>query len=149
MRLMSRILLGWIGHTDLRAPRESEEHGAGPIAQALQVRAFDEAFLISDHEGAALDAYLRWLRKRSATRLHVLQEKLSGPTQFGEIYEAAVRACERAVSARRPDVSLTFHLSPGRGPSRGRRRVGVVISSKPTEAHSSSTKSASFPKPPK
>ncbi len=41
------------------------------------------------------------------------RESLSGPTQFGEIYEAAVRTCVAAVEGRRSDVALTLHLSPG------------------------------------
>ena len=34
-------------------------------------------------------------------------------TEFGEIYEAAVRAVLRALGDRPREVSLTFHLSPG------------------------------------
>src|SRR5262249_13806531 len=37
----------------------------------------------------------------------------SGPTNFGEIYEAAVRACLRALADKPQTTTLTFHLSPG------------------------------------
>ncbi len=43
---MRRVLLSWIGQTDLRAPIEQAVVGLGPIAQALEARAFDEAFLL-------------------------------------------------------------------------------------------------------
>ena len=32
---MRKVLVSWIGHTDLRAPEESEAVGVGPVAQAL------------------------------------------------------------------------------------------------------------------
>ena len=45
-----KVLVAWVGRTDLRAPAESEEVGLGPIAQALDARAFDEVFLLSDYD---------------------------------------------------------------------------------------------------
>ena len=110
---MRKLLVGWIGKTDLRAPAESALVGLGPIAQALEGRAFDEAFLLSDYDDKLVQPYVKWLRARSSTRVEVLPEKLSGPTQFGEIYEAAVRGIERAVGDRRRETALALHLSPG------------------------------------
>jgi DNA-binding NtrC family response regulator len=108
-----KVLLAWIGNADLRAPTESEQVGVGPIAQALEARAFDDAFLLSNYGEKAAIAYLKWLRGRSGACIEILAEKLSGPTQFGEIHEAAVRAVQRALGDRARDTSLTFHLSPG------------------------------------
>lgn len=105
--------MAWIGHTDLRAPAESNVVGVGPIAQALGGRSFDEAFLLSDHDDRTVRPYSRWLGGRSSVHIEVVREKLSGPTQFGEIYEAAVRGIEHALAARRGEASLSFHLSPG------------------------------------
>jgi DNA-binding NtrC family response regulator len=108
-----KILVAWVGNTDLRAPTESGQVGVGPIAQALEARPFDEAFLLSNYDEKAVAAYLKWLRGRTAARIEVVEEKLTGPTQFGEIHEAAVRAVQRALGDRAGDTSLTFHLSPG------------------------------------
>ncbi|HTG35011.1 MAG TPA: sigma 54-interacting transcriptional regulator [Thermoanaerobaculia bacterium] len=108
-----KILVAWIGNADLRAPTESEQVGLGPIAQALEARTFDEAFLLSNYDEKAVAAYLKWLRGRSAARIEVVAEKLSGPTHFGEIHEAAVRTVQHALGDRARDTSLTFHLSPG------------------------------------
>lgn len=105
--------MAWLGRTDLRAPTEAELVGLGPIAQALEGRSFDEAFLLSDYADRLVQPYLKWLRGRSAARIEVLSEELSGPTQFGEIYEAAVRGIERAVGDRRRETELSLHLSPG------------------------------------
>ena len=111
---MRPVLISWIGHTDLRAPEEEQVTGAGPVAQALTARRFDDAYLLHDHEADAVRPYLNWLEKRcEGTTLHLLDEELTGPTRFGEIYLAAVRACETALSRRPRDTALTFHLSPG------------------------------------
>ncbi len=110
---MRQVLVAWVGKTDLRAPTESEQVGVGPIAQALDARPFDEAFLLSDYDERAVTPYLKWLRARTKARVEVVNERLSGPTQFGEIHEAAVRGVQRALGDRPRDVALAFHLSPG------------------------------------
>jgi DNA-binding NtrC family response regulator len=110
---MRKVLVAWVGKTDLRAPAESEEVGIGPVAQALTDREFDEAFLLSDYGDRVVAPYVRWLRDRTETRIEVIEEKLSGPTQFGEIHDAAVRGVQRALGQRSRDTVLTFHLSPG------------------------------------
>lgn len=110
---MRKVLVAWIGRADLRAPSESDQVGVGPIAQALDARAFDDVFLLSDYEDKAVQPYVKWLRRRSSVRIEVLEEKLSGPTQFGEIYGAAVRAVQRALGDQARQTSLSFHLSPG------------------------------------
>jgi transcriptional regulator with GAF, ATPase, and Fis domain len=110
---VTRLLISWVGHADLRAAKENAEDGIGPIAQALQARAFEEAFLIDDHDERDVEAFLRWLRQQTSTPVHIVHQKLSSPTHFGEIYEVAVRVTEKAVGHRRGEVSLTYHLSPG------------------------------------
>jgi DNA-binding NtrC family response regulator len=108
-----KLLIAWIGRTDLRAPTETEAVGLGPIAQALDAREFDELWLLADYPKPEVDAYVKWLKGRSATRIEVLPEKLSGPTQFGEIYEAAIRSVDKALCGSTRETQLTFHLSPG------------------------------------
>ena len=110
---MRKVLVAWAGKTDLRAPNEGELVGVGPIAQALDGRAFDEFFLLSDYEEPVVTPYVRWLRTRTKARIEVIHERLSSPTEFGEIYEAAVRGVQRALGDRPREVALAFHLSPG------------------------------------
>ncbi len=91
---------------------ESETVGVGPVAQALETITFDAAFLLTDHDDEAI-GYLRWLKARvGRTEINMLRPQLTGPTEFGEIYTAAVRACEQALAASK-GAALTFHLSPG------------------------------------
>jgi transcriptional regulator with PAS, ATPase and Fis domain len=110
---MRQVLMCWIGKTDLRAPSQSEVIGIGPIAQALAARSFIAAYLLTDSADAEVKPFLKWLKSRSAVPLHVLKEPLNGPTNFGEIYEAATRACAKAREDQGLDAKLTFHLSPG------------------------------------
>jgi transcriptional regulator with GAF, ATPase, and Fis domain len=110
---MADVLISWLGNTDLRAPKELDTVGLGPIAQALDGGTFDEAYLVSDYTRDKVKPYLRWLGRLASTKLHAIYVSISGPTQFGEIYESAVRACETALDGRRNNTSLTFHLSPG------------------------------------
>ena len=109
---MPRVLVSWIGHADLRAVEASAEAGVGPVAQALAAGRFDAAFLLTDY-GAEADDCVRWLDARAeGAEVCLVREALTGPTEFGEIYAAAVRACEWALAAHR-DAEFTFHLSPG------------------------------------
>lgn len=110
---MRKVLVAWIGSADLKAPKESDTVGVGPIAQALAGDAFDEALLLSDWTTDRAAPYAKWLRTRTAAKVEVLHEKLSGPTQFGEIYEAAIRGVQHALGAKPKEVALSFHLSPG------------------------------------
>jgi DNA-binding NtrC family response regulator len=110
---VQKVLVAWLGRTDLRAPTESEVVGIGPIAQALEARSFDEAFLLSDYDERLVSPYTKWLRARTKARIEVVHERLSGPTDFGEIYEAAIRGVQRALAAHPRGVALAFHLSPG------------------------------------
>jgi len=79
----------------------------------MDTRSFDEAYLLSNFAERAAESYVTWLRRRVKTRITVLRERLSGPTQFDEIYRASKRAIERALGERARTTALTFHLSPG------------------------------------
>ena len=108
---MRSILISWIGHTDLKAS-QGEEDGVGPVAKAVEEGTYDAAFLLTTY-GDEATRYLDWLEGRAnGTSLHPLREPLTSPTDFGEVYTAAVRACEQA-RPKGPDAALTFHLSPG------------------------------------
>ena len=113
---MKKVLLCWIGATDLRAS-QGDDVGEGPIAQAVEKLGFDEVFLISNYlkpeDRVRVAAYVEWAKKRSSTPYQLYEQELSRPTHFGEIYEAAVRVCTAALGEQPEQVELTFHLSPG------------------------------------
>ncbi len=110
---MAKILITWIGRADLRAPLDDPVVGIGPVAQALGAREFDAAVLISDWAENVSSPFLEWLRPWTGADVTVRHEPLSGPTEFGEIYEAAVRVVSETLARYGKDADLTYHLSPG------------------------------------
>jgi len=112
---MSRVavLLAWVGSTDLRAPVEHEAVGLGPVAQAVAARRFEELVLLSNFPKGPVEAYVRWVSGLTSCRVRVERCELSGPTEFGEIYTAAVDVVQRVLQRHDGAVDLTFHLSPG------------------------------------
>ena len=109
---MKKVLVCWIGNTDLRAATEEEKVGLGPIGQAAVHTEYDGIALLTNYPEETTGDYLAWLRSRTRAEICVYREKLSGPTQFGEIYPAAVRAV-LDIRNRNASPDLTFHLSPG------------------------------------
>ena len=94
-------------------PRKRPLVGKGPIAQALSTRSYDAAVLISDYPEKEVMPFLEWLRPQTKAQVAVCHKSLSGPTQFGEIYEVAVRVVTESLVRYGKDSELTFHLSPG------------------------------------
>src|SRR3989442_10976724 len=108
-----KTLISWIGKTDLLASRGEPKAGNGPIAQAAIVRQFDEIVLITDFEQTEVENFATWLRQRSNTPVAARYTKLSGPTNFGEIYQAAKTVVTELSKTRNPNRIFTFHISPG------------------------------------
>lgn len=110
---MNKILASWIGFTDVRASKGAKKDGIGPIGQAVKARKFDEICLISDLSPEETALYIDWLGAFAEVQIVPYSEKLTGPTQFGEIYEAVSRVVSDIQARHGRDASLTFHLSPG------------------------------------
>ena len=108
-----RKLVAWVGNTDLRASRGELRGALGPIGQAASDRRFDEIHLLSDHDKAATSAFASWLTEESGITPKVWPVKLTGPTRFDEIYEAASKVLESLRPNGRKSHVLTLHLSPG------------------------------------
>jgi DNA-binding NtrC family response regulator len=109
---MEKILLCWIGRTDLRAMSEPDV-GLGPIAQAVRTRGYNIVVLINNYPEAEANAYAKWLKNLTEVEIVLYHENLSGPTHFGEIYEAAVKVVDQTLKDHGDNASITFHLSPG------------------------------------
>lgn len=110
--MTAKTLIAWIGNTDLRASRGEFRDGAGPIANAVVKREFDEIHLLSDHKAADSKAFVKWLKVETGAPAKVWPVKLTGPTRFDEIYEGAIGVLQ---SLEKDDVERhrTFHVSPG------------------------------------
>lgn len=110
---MSKILVSWVGRTDLRAVEESEEIGLGPIAQAVSARSFDQIHLISDYPASDTKCFAQWLGKHTDSPVAIHAKHLSSPTDYGEIYQAVVDVLGVILKKAGAEPELTFHLSPG------------------------------------
>jgi DNA-binding NtrC family response regulator len=118
---MRRVLIAWVGVSDLNGPAKEAAGDLGPVAQALAVRPFDQVILLEYFGKPAhremIPGYIAWLRGRTSAEIVERPEQLHGPTDFGGIYEAARRACREALeSGGTSGTSLVFHLSSGAPP---------------------------------
>jgi DNA-binding NtrC family response regulator len=107
-----RVLFCWIGNTDLAASRGETSAGDGPIGQALVARKFDQVVLLCDHAKTEAERYSSWLKRKADVGVSLVLQKLSSPTDFGEIYEAATGVLRDAFDKSR-DLAAVYHLSPG------------------------------------
>lgn len=107
-----KILFTWLGMADLRAASGSAEGSLGPIGQAVSARDFDQIVILSDHSPSEDALYVEWIKKLKPNIVVLAKTTLTRPTDFGEIYEHAVRVVESHFT-RTNEPELTFHLSPG------------------------------------
>lgn len=122
---MKRILVSWIGHTDLKAIAASapasrskavraivgdtidSKVGAGPLKTLLDQESFGQVHLLADYGPAASKEFAAWIG--GDPKLHDVT--LKTPTDHGEIL-AVVRPILNGLK-RKKDDELVFHLSPG------------------------------------
>jgi transcriptional regulator with PAS, ATPase and Fis domain len=110
---MKKILISWIGRTDLRAVKEGEIVGLGPIAQAVQAMHFDKIVLLNNFPETETKPYINWLLSIKNVSVSSNQVNLTSPTNFAEIYETAADIVQKCSADFGSDIDLTFHLSPG------------------------------------
>jgi len=113
--LAVKILMAWLGQTDLGASRDEQRVGPGPIAGALDDRSFDRVVLLNNYPEGEAAHFATWLGKRTGGHpsLEIRPVDLPSPVDYSAIYKAAVEAIETVRTDHGPRVELTFHLSPG------------------------------------
>lgn len=107
-----KILLAWIGKSDLLAIKPPKPEDKSPILEAMRVFAYDAVQLISTFPEPEKDDYIEWLKQHTQTEISVHPAKLTSPTNHQEIYLAATQVI-KSVQKESPEAELTFHLSPG------------------------------------
>ena len=119
------LLISWIGNTDLRVASGELKNSLGPLGQAVRDRQFGQVHLLSDHPAQETKSYVAWLRRQTSTDVVTHSVKLSGPTEFSEIYEAAVRVVHglsRSESGRYSLIALS-PVSDHEMPSKSSPRI--------------------------
>lgn len=110
---MNPILFCWLGATDLKAASGDKNVGLGPVAQAVQARPYTEVVLLNNWEKGNAENYVAWLQQKTPSHITLQHIPLSGPTNFGEIYQATSTTISEKIQEYGPDADLVFHLSPG------------------------------------
>lgn len=107
-------LFAWIGAADHKASEVDDRVRPGPIASALLKHAqFDRVVLLTNYDFSRSKRYCEWLEALTAcVEVDLYSVELSSPINYAEIYEK-VSAELKANRLPRPEVEITFHLSPG------------------------------------
>lgn len=110
--MKKKLLIAWIGMTDLRASAGELHDGVGPIANAVMQRKFDAIHLLSDQRNSVTKPFSAWLKKQAGVEPRVWPVKLTNPTHFSDIYESAVSLL-KTLESDDHSCHRTFHVSPG------------------------------------
>src|SRR5262245_32228004 len=108
-----KILLAWIGATDLNAAAGESKVGSGPIRAAVTATKYDRVVLLNNYPTKKGSHYVKWLRQQTGSEAEHHHFPLPSPTNFGEIYKAVVKTLEQMRAKYGDDVKPTFHISPG------------------------------------
>jgi len=98
---------------DLKAASGAVEFGLGPVGQAVEARSYAEVVLLNNWEKSKSENYVLWLKERTSSQITIKHIQLSGPTNFGEIHQAATAVISEKIQEQGPNAGLVFHLSPG------------------------------------
>ena len=114
---MPKILLAWLGGTDINCGKKDDPADPGPTARVLGEREFDALVLLGD-SGSAYSTedilgYVDWLKTRDVPPVHLRDEILDNPTDYTLIFDAVVRALDFVASEFGDDADLAFHVNPG------------------------------------
>lgn len=110
---MKKILVCWVGRTDLNGAKGAGDSGVGPIAQVVDERSYDEIVLLNNYPKHEGDEYREWVVSRSSCPVSIHHAELTSPTDFEQIYKVVIRIVDSLVGEAGERVGLTFHLSPG------------------------------------
>ena len=108
--MADKILVAWIGRTDLKAGRGEDAVGPGPICQAAQSYSYSSIHLLSDFDSGEAKSFVKWLGGKVSAKIHLHPVRLSSPINFGEIYQGVVAVLNQLNAT---NANVTYHLSPG------------------------------------
>lgn len=123
-----KILVQWIGHSDLRAlaanssqsrceklmstlgGRLPDKSDRGPTKTLVETQEFDEIRLLTNYSHEFNGWFAKWLGEKAQLR----EVELAKPTDYSAIFEIANRELETVKSSKSwAETDLCLHLSPG------------------------------------
>lgn len=86
MTTSNKTLICWLGGNDIKA---IDGNNIGPILATLQKVTFDTLYLLNSYSENIAINYTEWLRTKINIDINLVNEELSSPTDFKDIYLAA------------------------------------------------------------
>lgn len=111
-----KLLICWIGKSDIDACDGKPNSGQGPIGQAVLAETYARIVLLSDWDQktpGTSKRYCAWLKELVDVPIDVKLHQLTGPTDFQEIYQAADADLAALKASFGDKLDLTMHISPG------------------------------------
>jgi hypothetical protein len=110
---MKKILISWIGRTDLSAVINSAEIGLGLIAQAVSALPFDQIVLLSDYSSKEVKSFTSWLSGIIQVPIAVLPAKLTSPTNFSDIFATSSAPTLKGITLVHSTTFFNRYPTPG------------------------------------
>ncbi len=115
---MKKVLLCWLGGSDINAAKTQGARGEGPIRMLLQHETFDRICLLHTKDIATedIDSVKAWLEPCiQKGNLYICSTNVDDPIDYERIYTATLREAEKAVkyTGNSDGNGLVFHISPG------------------------------------
>ncbi len=107
-----KILISWIGRTDLNCAQGNDPQNLGPIAMALTAEQYDFMYFLYNYPNEDIACFKTWIKQFTSSKIIYNSVNLSSPTNHKEIYKYA-RDCIKSILNDYKEASLTFHTSPG------------------------------------
>ena len=111
---MAKILLTWLGVTDIKSSRQETEGHLGPIAGAVTKREYTNVYILSCHSKKDDSSYKKWLKSVTSVNVAIenIKIKIKHPMDFGSIYDSA-KQFTYEIEKKYKNGKLIFALSPG------------------------------------
>lgn len=110
--MTKEALICWVGQNDLNASVSEDAEELGPILSTAKARAHRQLHLVYNYDSNKVKAYRDWLLSKIEIDVHLHEQRLSSPTHYGEIYQAASRVLTTLIEEYGGN-ELSVLVSPG------------------------------------
>jgi transcriptional regulator with PAS, ATPase and Fis domain len=108
---MKKLLVCWLGETDVQAIQSSDDNG--PIAKAVNGIPLDEVHIISDLGKDNNSRYANWLSDRTSSKIEINNVNFSGPAKVNNVSAATVEVVDKIKASCQDKALLIFHQNSG------------------------------------
>lgn len=109
---MQKVLLTWLGITDINSSIQESSGGLGPIAGAILARKCKQVHILSDFPKELTSRYKKWLENNTSVKAVVQSVTLEDAMDFGSIYDSAQQAASEIINTHKEE-NVAFAISPG------------------------------------